>query len=395
MKKILIAFSSLCIATSLFGHENMQERVDNLEKEMQEVSTVTAYDTIGAGFTTARPEVEGKNFFITFDILYWHAKIGGTEYAYSYNPQIIYDQQDVPFLLPARDGRTKDHDFDWEWGLKAGLGYNISYDGWDVYAQYTWYESNSSSQSAKEPPAGLSPLRSFDEMIASKAKSSFDVDYNNVDLEIGRSFYISSFLSFRPFISLKSAWIDLKQDSVYTASPLNDDVFRFFDDPRTNGLDFKVKESCQYWGLGPRVGVNSHWHLGYGYSIFGDVAGSVLYSYFKTLHRESWPPHTVALIDPENGQLFKLRSNFHRFVPYVQIFGGLEWDGYVNHKHQHIRLKLGYEVQYYWRVNQNFYAEDTTRTGFGTLPEHVRAQFEKTAEDVMFYGITGEFRLDF
>ncbi|MCB1073887.1 MAG: MOMP family protein, partial [Chlamydiia bacterium] len=61
---------------------------------------------------------------------------------------------------------------------------------------------------------------------------------------------------------------------------------------------------------------------------------------------------------------------------------------------QHLGFKLGYEVQYYWRVNQITKGDEFT-FNVGQNQIQTRLAFEKASEDLMFYGITGEVRLDF
>ena len=383
MKKFTLSIALLMTALS---HAGIDDRIDDLEWEMKQVSVYTPQDTIGASFAKGQPDVlvQGEKLFLLFDVLYWHAKVGGTEYAYSLQPSII---QTGSIILPHANGHTKYNDFSWEWGLKAGFGINLPHDGWDVFAQYTWFKSNTTNSSSKAPPSALMPLRLFSTMLAIKAKSFFDLDYQNVDVNLGKSYFLSKMVMFRPFISVKSAWIDLDQNVTYTASSLND--FLFPGTAQTVGHDFKSKNSNNFWGIGPRIGVDSKWFLGNGFSLFSDIAGALLYGYFKTLLREKIPPNNVQFAD---GGIIKNRHNFHLFVPFVQMYGGLAWQGYVNHDKQYITLKFGYEVQYYWRVNQMVYTQDVS-TPVGSFSN--RASFDNLSEDVMFYGITGEFKLDF
>lgn len=366
----LVAFS----ATTAFA--GIGDRIDTLEQEMQQITATTPQDTLGTSFTTATPEIKGGPWFATFDIIYWHIKMGGTEYAYS----VSQFSNATPLPL---NGDTKDNDFDWDWGLKVGLGYKTPHDNWDVYARYTWYETNDTDDSTKPFPSTLIALDRFDFITASRAKSHIDVDYNNVDFELARSYFLSSKLSFRPHIGVKSAWIDINQRIFYTASSQINTLVH------DGGLDFKTTESVRFWGLGPRAGLDSKWYLGYNFHIFGDVAASVLYGYFKDNHSEYFPRSH----DPDlpHGKVVKLKHKFHRYVPFAQMFLGLGWENHINNDKQHLGIKLGYEVQYYWRVNQAHQIEDNTNASDGSF----RLQSEKQSEDIMFYGITGEFRLDF
>lgn len=384
MKKICL-LTALFLAAFVFA--DIDDRIDDLEWEMKQVSTYTPQDTLGASFAQGQPEllIPGQEkLFLSFDVLYWHAKVGGTDYAFSFQPSII---QTGSILLARAQGHTKHNDLDWDWGLKAGFGINLPHDGWDLGVEYTYFASNSTDASTKAPPSALQPLRLYSTMLAIKAKSFFDLDYQNVDVNLGKSYFLSQKLFVRPFVSVKSCWLDLDQNITYTASSLND--FLFPGTERTAGHDFKSKNSSNFWGIGPRIGVNSKWFLGHGFSFFSDIAGSLLYGYFQTHYYEKIPPNNVQFAD---GGVIKNRYKFHLFVPFVQMYGGLAWQGYVNHDKQYITLKFGYEVQYYWRANQMVYTEDFSNPA-GAFT--TRAAFDNLSEDVMLYGITGEFKLDF
>jgi hypothetical protein len=393
MKKHLVTFVSL-IAFSLnisaIAFTDTEDRLDTLEKEMQEISARNPQNTLGASFFSARPDDTGSNWFVTFDLTYWHTKLGGTEYAFSNH--VFNPSPGIGFSAPLFpiDGDVKDHDFGWDIGFKGGLGYKTPHDKWDVYTRYTWYETEDTSSSFKAAPSVLFPLTSVIPVPASRIKSHCSVYYNNVELELARSFFISSHNSFRPHIDVKSAWIDIDHDVIYTASGLGGILRDHV------GQDFKTKERLNFWGVGPRVGIDSKWYLGYGFHIFGDAAASILYGKFTTLQRDFFPPTFSRTFD--NGRIFKMRHKFHRYVPFAQMFLGLGWERYINNDKQHLALKAGYEVQYYWRINQIHQPEEFNIGPMFTptqLFTATRIQFEKQSEDLMFYGITGEMRLDF
>lgn len=371
------ALSMLALSSAFAG---IDDRLDTLEKDMQEISARNPQDTLGAGFTTSRPNTVGNNWFVTLDIVYWHPKMGGTEYAYSLHPNFSGN-----ILLPQIDGDVKVNDFDWDVGLKVGLGYKTPHDSWDVYARYTYYNSDDSSHSTKQEPAGLISLTNFGSLLCTKVKSHVEIDLNNLELELARSYFISSRLAFRPHVDVKSTWIDIDQDVYMTISSINNNN-------NTVGLDHKTKADSKFWGLGPRIGIDSQWFLGYGFHIFGELAGSLQYGYFKTLQKEFLPPSQNPLLS--NGEAYKIKHKFHRFIPSVEMFLGLAWGTFMNEDKQHLGLKLGYEVQYFWRVNQISCPDDFTASGENNVVQ-ARIAFNKGSEDLMFYGITGEVRLDF
>lgn len=361
--------AALALGVSSVSFASLDDRIRDLEIEMKEVSVRTPQQTWGIQFASARPEIrDGSRYFLTFDILYWHTKLGGTEYAYTTQRQE---------LLPLQS-RLKHNHFSWNLGLKVGLGYHLTHDGWDLYGRYTWYENDDTDQTAQNFPSNVIPNRVSIAFPAGKAKSNFDTDYQSGDLELSRSYFISQRLVFRPHMGLKSSWINLRQAVTYS----------FPSAPNFPNGHFKSKDSNRFWGMGPRLGVDSKWHLGYGFSIFGEGSVALFYGYFNTLRKESYPPNFVA---EDTETILNVESKFHLFVPFLSYYMGLCWQTYLNDHKQHLALHLGYETQYYWRVNQ------MQRSDFTTLPivSSVRLAIDSYSEDLSFYGISGRFRLDF
>lgn len=386
MKKLLPLFA-LSIATA-FSYTSVEDRLETLEKEMQEISAVNPQQTRGAGFTTARPDTLGNNWFITFDVIYWHPKMGGTEWGIVTVPFTTESFSGPRFDFRTHNGKIKENDFTWDLGLKAGIGYKTPHDSWDVYARYTWFESNSSSSSYKNPPATIFTLRSLAGRPSKWAKSHVDISYNNIDLELARSYFLSSRFSVRPHLDAKATWIDLAQNITY-----NHAQFTRFDSDDVD-TDRKIYDSSKMFGLGPRVGVDGKLSLGYGFSLNGDLAGSILYSHFKVRHKEK---HPLKVDDDfvEGGTQYTIHDHMHRFIPFVQMFTGLTWETFLNQKRQHLTLKGGYEVQYFWRVNQILKTESQVTSDLTDNIRLYRHYFDPVSEDLMFYGITGEVRLDF
>lgn len=378
LRKIPIAIASLLATSAAFAAMDMDSRVSQLESQMQQVRTETAMGTYGAQTATARPEVDGRGWFLTLDILYWHAKVGGTEFAYSDN--------DPAATLPIR-GRTKDIDFEWDWGVRVGLGYNFAHDGWDAYLHYTYFDTNGSDSSRGGLNSTLIPLRGAAQIVSTtaspddlfifcdSAKSQYDLDYNALDLELGRAYFVSGQLSFRPHWGLKTAWIDQEQIARYTGG--NPVVNPNGGDNLGLGVSsVHIKDDCDFWGLGPRVGVESKWHLGYGFSIFGNIAGGLLFGYFDVDHRERWTGNEDNTI--------RLHANRHAFSPTVQFQLGLRFDKYVHNNRQHIGVGLGYEAEYWWRQNQMLKIDDSAVL-----------KYERYSEDLSFHGLTLDIRFDF
>ena len=376
LRKIPIAIVSLLASSTAFAAMDMDSRVTSLEREMPQVRSDTAKGNC-AWCTTAiaRPEVRGcgcHSWFITLDVLYWHAKVGGTEYAYT--------DQDPVGSLPIK-GRTKDMDFSWDWGLRVGLGYNFDHDGWDTNFQYTWYETSGSDSTSAGLNSSIIPLRGSSDIVSTSdnsgdfvfcrsAKSQYELDYSAIDLELGRAYFVSCKLSFRPHWGLKSAWIDQEQIVRYTGKEPDGTNFGL-------GVNtVQIKDTCDFWGLGPRAGVQSKWHLGHGFSIFGNISGALLFGHFDVDHKERWTGNLDNRI--------RLSANRHAFSPTTTFRLGLRYDRYVNDHKQHIGVGLGFEGQYWWRQNQMLKVDD-----------HEVLKYERYSEDLSMHGVTLDFKFDF
>ncbi|MCB1072291.1 MAG: MOMP family protein [Chlamydiales bacterium] len=373
--------SLLMFSTLGYAAADREVRLTELENQMKQVATETEMGTYGANTALARPNVDGESWFFTFDLLFWRTKVGGTEYAYTDN--------DVFAALPHK-GRKKHIEFDWDWGLRFGVGYNFEHDGWDLQAQYTWYDTNGSDSTRAGQNSSVIPLRGSASITddpatpavetpfisCASAKSMFDFEYNNIDVELGRDFYVSSTLSLRPFWGLKSAWIDQKQTTRYTGGGTYTIPGLGTLALGLGGNTVHVKESCDFWGLGPRTGVDTRWYVGNGVSIFGNVSGALLFGYFDVDHKERYSFLASNRIH--------LHANRHAFSPTVQFQMGLRYDTYLHNDRHHLGIGFGFEGQYWWRQNQMLKIDD-----FEEL------KYERYSEDVAFYGLTADVKFDF
>ena len=424
LSKLALGAASMFLATSLFAYQDLDGRLDALEQGMQEISSRNPQGTLGAGFTTARPDTVGNNWLFFADVIYWHPKMGGTEYAITYNPS---DFVSVPPIIPPvalthrPGGDYKENDFGWDLGLKMGLGYKTPHDSWDVLGRYTWFESHSTKQSRKDFPAAIIPLKLSTGLTAgfssvNQAKSTVDIGYNNIDLELARSYFMSKNFTVRPHLSLKGSWLDLKQKVHYVQTKNPDFLSILFE---FEGPDFKADIKSNFWGVGPRIGADTKYFIGNNVNFFGDFAASILYGHFKTREKDHIPNAVIGgLVPSDVAELLQqlldvglaapnrsLKHDFHRFIPFAQMQLGLEWNKYINSNKQHIRIKAGYEVQYYWRANQMSDLDERTDTlaitGITLNPISItgvtrgRHQNQHGSNDLMFNGITAEARLDF
>ena len=372
LNRVSLALAALAVTSVAFSASDLHSRVEKLEKQMDQVGTDNAFGGYGAKTAPARPTKDNNNWFITVDVLYWKPDVSGTEFAYTENnPSIQY---------PIK-GRTKEIDFSWDWGFRAGLGYNFCFDSWDLYAEYTYFSNGSSKSTSGGCNSSVVPLRggicnpsNGAVFNASRAKAQFDFDFNSIDLNLGRNYFVSHYLSFRPFFGAKTAWIDLQQTTRYCGG--HSGSFCGVPVLALGPNTLKIKEDSDFWGIGPEVGFNSKWHLAKGFSFFADTIGALLYGFFDVDHKEKY-----TAIDNTR---IKLSGNVHKMIPTAQIFAGVAYDIFFDCDRQHFGFRVGYDGQYWWRANQMLKIDDAAPL-----------KYERWSEDVSMHGLTVDFRWDF
>lgn len=378
-RAILQTLSPLIVSLSLFG-ECMSERVERLEREMASVYDVTAMETGTARFASGCPYPNETKWFFGAEALYWHAKSGGTEYA------ISFDSASLPM-----SGNMKDVDFEWDLGFRFGLGRLIGSERrWDISLDYTHFVNHDTESTSESNDSILfsNGIESHIEGV-SHAKYNGAIDYDALDLMLGKSLFLSKMITIHPKIGLKGAWLDQKY-KLQASDRIDALETEFF---IRGNVHHNVKNDCDLFGIGPRIGTDMKWYLMDGFRLFADFSTALLYSHcdVKFKSRVVFEPDGF---DPLVSKI-SLSGNKHLFCPQVAFFGGLLWgrNFHIKQAEQYLELGLGYEVQYYWRVNQTLNVSDVqpAPSGSGTL----RVDYKRTSEDVSFYGITFRGRLDF
>lgn len=386
LKKVSLSVATLAVSASAFAGTDLDSRVRELEKEMKQVRTETAQKTFGANTVTARPNVDGYGFFVSFDVLYWQLRAGGTEYCAT---------ETIPtFNLYPSNGRLKEANFNkWDWGFRAGLGYNFVHGEWDVYANYTYFTADNSSLTSEEDTSatgtGIYPspvvvstgtttsanfvgtsvansstpgyVSSYGAVaFVNKATSTYKFSFNRIDLELGRDFFVAKYLALRPHIGLVSAWIRQHQTITYTGLDLSANTYT-------------IHNTNHFWGIGPRGGLNTKWYLCNGFSLIGNMSGALVYGKFDLSNRE------VFSLNPSTNATY-LNGDMHRFTPTTQLQLGFGYDKSCSCDTQHVSIFLAWDIQYWWRLQQQM------KPNLG---------YARYGEDVSLQGATLHLRWDF
>lgn len=250
--------------------------------------------------------------------LYWQSNMGSLSYGIEH-------------------GHVKQLDFDWDWGVRAGLGYKIPHDKWDLYAVYTHLIGNAHGH-------------------AGGGHAGWHMNLNMGDLELGRNCLPSKWLLFRPFMGVRGLVIDNDYSVDYA-----------------RGTHFHA--DSDFWGVGLRVGIDSLWGLGKGLGIYGNGSASLLSGHFDVHEKEKFKK--------AHSHHVRIENDVDNVVAAADLALGLQWDYLFSNDRFHFGFKFGWEFNIFFDQNQlfNFLSSDQP------------IQFKK--DDLTFQGLTLGLRFDF
>lgn len=294
---------------------------------------------------------------IVFDVefLYWYATTTNLAYATKY---IVFNQGNsvnpaARFVTP-----EKIYEPSWRWdrGVRAGIGVITNHDGWDVYSDWTWYY-NSSLDSIKVPRYPVSDLTSLLNPLGTEALASpwvtdgtntnFDsihtrwsIQLNQVDLELGRKFFISPKLVMRPFGGVRGNWSRMffKVRGNFHGLGLGD---------QSGILVENARRTQSFWGVGLLGGLETQWHLTRNWCVFIDWAVALLYGPFDIrTHLQSNGTNTNGQVTSNFDQRFS-HNDIYTLQQVYDLALGLRWVLPIYDSAYRVRFDIGWESHLY------------------------------------------------
>jgi hypothetical protein len=296
-----------------------------------------------------------QGFYVKGEFLLMQVKEEGLEYAITQNITATADNfNSFPLTGGDIQGYSTGHrNWDWTCGVRAGLGFYLNHDCFNAEATWTYIRINNDSGKNVSggallpfwlPPNLAIGTRSGIPNIASSARWTGNI--NTLDLKLGKPYHISRYVIFNPHCGLRIAWID--QD--YTSR--NGGFFEITaPPPGIDDTDVVVKNKNDFWGVGPRVGIDTEWHFGAGWYLFGKASASLLYSHFDIFQDLIFDTDTF----------YQLKHDFYTNSPNMEIIFGLCWSHLFSKNKYMVSLKAAYEMHQWWDQNRlrRFFDKDT------------------------------------
>lgn len=257
-------------------------------------------------------------------------------------------------------------------GFRIGVGGNFGYDGWDLTGAWTYYHNSSAdsiSVLADSLGLGLSSnfLTSANRSIPT-ASATWKLNFNAINVDLGRAFYVSKGLSLRPYISSETVWIHRWLAVDYALENSGSPVIT-----NTPG---KYRGRNNFWGTGPRVGMDTKWYLGCtGLNLTSNLALSMLYGELKANSMCAQGPNNLVTADFNN--------NFWNAIPHLQIMLGLGWESCFCSDQYFISFSAGWEFNEFWHLQSFMY------------PQSAISIVVPISEAVFMQGLTFRTKFDF
>ena len=302
---------SIATAADDMQMRNLENRVNALEQRRGSNGMINP---------AARPVVkDGTDLWVQAEALYMRATEDGLAYA-------VQNKQGTATFA---NGKTKNARYDWDWGFRVGAGYNLDHDGWDILANYTWFKdkSHQNISGGSIIPVNASGLAG---LTTSNAKAKLNLWLNILDVELGREFFVSKWLTLRPQVGVRALWLNRTLHSRYS------NIFQ--------GSDVNSKEKDHFAGAGLRGGLNTQWGLGSGWSLFGELDAALLYGK-QRINRSDVVKTTGARLGHNPNRWMALRTT-------IDLALGLRWDRLFADDAYRIRLQLGWEDHVFLNMSQ-------------------------------------------
>jgi len=329
--------------------------------------------------------------FVTANFIYWEASQGGMDLALPGSGTIAGGTLTTTSItLPSTGNSMLVQDSDYKPGFQVGLGWSGGKDNWSLYAEYTWLHA-STSTSADAPAPGVATIDGvavpqngiwlptswlapdvFVNDATTHISSSWDYKIDLVDGQLSRPFYSGARLTLEPFFGLRGAWIrqSLSINSTNLATT-------------SVGIPFASRNanySSHSWAVGPRVGMNGNWHLGYGIRFIGNTAASLLFTEYDV-------KQDVASPDSSGTAQLPIRTKLNDYTalrPNLDLSLGLGWGSYFDCRRFYLDLAATYDFSVFWDQNMMRY-----------LADEVDARVGAAAANLFLQGLTIQTRFDF
>lgn len=265
---------------------------------------------------------------LSADYLYWTAREDGLEFAYDGVSSGTTDATPGSIYNPKNQ---------WQSGYRVGLAAYTAYDGWDLYALYTWYKLSTmnhvTGRSDIKRTWQIQPYSNWSlGANVSNASTNWSLDFNVADLLLRRKFNLSPKFVVQPEIGFKFSW--QKQTYIVT-----------YDSNSYSGT-MKIVQKSEAAGL--EAACYSAWYFLKPVALVGRLGISTLWFDSR--------PHRVDTMENTSTSEIHTSLNTQEKISYaapvIETFLGLSFESSLYKNRIKAIFQAGYEFQIWFDANQ-------------------------------------------
>jgi len=370
-----------------FANQTLPTRVDQLERQMQQVRMKSDGGEVGARFGVhGKPE---QRWDISGGVLYWKPTIDNEPYTIATSSSILTLINTAPVYidLPIR-GRALGSTFDFDWGFTVGIGRRLR-DSWRLHLEYDRLHTSTSSEVSGGDIRNLSVpsteinlntnvTNTFkDGNSAGPIKEQTSLGYDSLRLMLESHLYNSQYLSLAWQIGLRADWMNVWE---YVRS----DLTIILNNPSASLAPFVGSSRNSWtWELGPCIDFGGNFYLSNWFYFSADFHAGLLYQFAKSSFN-----YKVLGINNEVDALY--RSSDHRFDPVLGMDLGLNC--VCNFLKKQLYLSAEYHLEQIFRAYYNIKTDDTAFLNPSTT---VPIKIQPVSDPLSFIGLTLKAQLVF
>ncbi|NGX27439.1 MAG: hypothetical protein K940chlam6_01375 [Chlamydiae bacterium] len=360
-------------------------------------------------------------FFLDAAFLYWYARETNLSYGLKIQakertfvngtvilPDLVFAPQSYQHLGTQ-----------WDPGVRVGAGFNSECDGWDYYLNWTYFHNKKKSSETVPSTYGLglpptpnlaaedeflllnpwinasfhdfstdAPVMTFDK-IAAKWRFNF----NQIDLELGRKYWLSRCFNLRPYTGLRGAWTKTKfrTKSTRVRSVTNDGDY---------DISFKDRFRTRNWGAGLLGGIQPNLYFCSNFLLYGNVDVALIWGEFEVKKRENYVQSFTNTVGEQTLDPSYSNSSTNKFFQMNAILDlaiGLRWEESWCCDQYRSALDLGWEHHIWFDHNhRNKTSDFFVGSNGSTVPqENGFRMYDEATGNLGYGGLVIRLRFDF
>ncbi len=231
-------------------------------------------------------------------------------------------------------------------GFSAGFTLNTPFDQWVLTGDYLWARSHTSGSSSATSPDFLFAITtnvSFQDFLSS-LQANWKVGMDLFNLDLSYPFYLGKKWMITPTFGIMSGWIR----QYFHTSALQITTT----DP---AVQLSLKSNS--WMIGPTAGFENCWLLGQGFSLFGNMSASVLYTRYTTLNFKNRNTATSA-----DWKIVASLDGWNAVHPYLDAGMGVKWGSFFHCNKYYVEFSAAYNFMTFFAQNQMMPLVQNTNT---------------------------------